>query len=163
MPKQFPITEFDMLTLPDYLQILKAVVPFMEYGMQRHISMLIRANELKHTIDFYKNPLNCNSFKSCNGCAGISSESSLTDILNNEALMNTVIQYCPENISNMISTFKNFSKMSDLFNLYNTFSGANNNDNSSSNPMSSFMNASQQKMYDDYIKQLDHLDLGSDK
>ena len=32
MAKQLPVTEFDILTLPDYLQLFKALIPFMEYG-----------------------------------------------------------------------------------------------------------------------------------
>lgn len=35
MAKQLPVTEFDILTLPDYLQLFKALIPFMEYGMQK--------------------------------------------------------------------------------------------------------------------------------
>ena len=35
----------------------------MEYGMQKKLSMLIRANELKHTLSFYNSPYSCNTFK----------------------------------------------------------------------------------------------------
>ena len=37
MPKQIPVTEFDILTQPDYIQLIKAILPFMEYNMQRRV------------------------------------------------------------------------------------------------------------------------------
>ncbi len=52
MPKQIPVTEFDILTQPDYIQLIKAILPFMEYNMQRRVSALIRTSELKNTIRF---------------------------------------------------------------------------------------------------------------
>ena len=83
MAKQLPVTEFDILTLPDYLQLFKALIPFMEYGMQKKLSMLIRANELKHTLSFYNSPYSCNTFKTCSNSSGINANTSLNDILNN--------------------------------------------------------------------------------
>ena len=82
MAKQLPVTEFDILTLPGYLQLFKALIPFMEYGMQKKLSMLIRANELKHTLSFYNSPYSCNTFKTCSNSSGINANTSLNDILN---------------------------------------------------------------------------------
>lgn len=68
------------LPLPDYLQLFKALIPFMEYGMQKKLSMLIRANELKHTLSFYNSPYSCNTFKTCSNSSGINANTSLNDI-----------------------------------------------------------------------------------
>ena len=142
MAKQLPVTEFDILTLPDYLQLFKALIPFMEYGMQKKLSMLIRANELKHTLSFYNSPYSCNTFKTCSNSSGINANTSLNDILNNEAIMKTIMAYCPDNIEQLINTYRNFSKMSDMLGMMDMFNNAS-GDNSFNNVNSSgFNNAS---------------------
>ena len=180
MAKQLPVTEFDILTLPDYLQLFKALIPFMEYGMQKKLSMLIRANELKHTLSFYNSPYSCNTFKTCSNSSGINANTSLNDILNNEAIMKTILAYCPDNIEQLINTYRNFSKMSDMFGMMDMFNNASSNEfnNNNSNNNSEFnnfnnntgsgefnnisinniLNSSQKDMYNEYIKQLDKLD-----
>lgn len=180
MAKQLPVTEFDILTLPDYLQLFKALIPFMEYGMQKKLSMLIRANELKHTLSFYNSPYSCNTFKTCSNSSGINANTSLNDILNNEAIMKTIMAYCPDNIEQLINTYRNFSKMSDMFGMMDMFNNASSNEfnNNNSNDNSEFnnfnnntgsgefnnisinniLNSSQKDMYNEYIKQLDKLD-----
>lgn len=180
MAKQLPVTEFDILTLPGYLQLFKALIPFMEYGMQKKISMLIRANELKHTLSFYNSPYSCNTFKTCSNSSGINANTSLNDILNNEAIMKTILAYCPDNIEQLINTYRNFSKMSDMFGMMDMFNNASSNEfnNNNSNDNSEFnnfnnstgsgefnnisinniLNSSQKDMYNEYIKQLDKLD-----
>lgn len=175
MAKQLPVTEFDILTIPDYLQLFKALIPFMEYGMQKRLSMLIRANELKHTLSFYNSPYSCNTFKTCSNSSGINANTSLNDILNNEAIMKTIMAYCPDNIEQLINTYRNFSKMSDMFNMMDMFnnasgdnsfnnnagSGGYNNENSSgfnNININNMLNSSQKDMYNEYIKQLDKLD-----
>ena len=180
MAKQLPVTEFDILTLPGYLQLFKALIPFMEYGMQKKLSMLIRANELKHTLSFYNSPYSCNTFKTCSNSSGINANTSLNDILNNEAIMKTILAYCPDNIAQLINTYRNFSKMSDMFGMMDMFNNASSNEfnNNNSNDNSEFnnfnnttgsgefnnisinniLNSSQKDMYNEYIKQLDKLD-----
>lgn len=137
MPKQIPLTEFDMVTQPDYIQLIKAILPFMEYNMQRTVSTLIRANELKNTIQFYNSPANCNIFKTCSNSSGINFNTPITEILNNEKLINAVTTYCSGNIVNMINTYKSFSKMSDIVNMMDLFSNsssANNTESTGNNP-----------------------------
>ena len=139
MPKQIPLTEFDMVTQPDYIQLIKAILPFMEYNMQRTVSTLIRANELKNTIQFYHSPANCNIFKTCSNSSGINFNTPITEILNNEKLINAVTTYCSGNIVNMINTYKSFSKMSDIVNmmdLFNNSASANNTESTGNNPFS---------------------------
>ena len=152
----------------------------MEYGMQKKLSMLIRANELKHTLSFYNSPYSCNTFKTCSNSSGINANTSLNDILNNEAIMKTILAYCPDNIEQLINTYRNFSKMSDMFGMMDMFNNASSNEfnNNNSNDNSEFnnfnnntgsgefnnisinniLNSSQKDMYNEYIKQLDKLD-----
>ncbi|MGN0328991.1 MAG: hypothetical protein ACI4D4_08425 [Lachnospira sp.] len=146
MAKTIPITEFDNLTLPEYIQIIKAIIPFMEYEMQRTFSILIRFCELISTIKFYESPVNCNKFVSCSDSKGISFNSGISDIINDKAIMNAILNNCPENIESIIRTYENYSQMSDLFNIFNSVNNSDNNsetehkkndDNSGNNPKDS--------------------------
>ena len=184
MSKTIPMTEFDMITQPDYIQLLKAILPFMEYNMQRSISTLIRTSELKNTIRFYSSPVNCNIFKSCCNSSGINFNTPISEILGNEQLINTVKTYCSGNIVNMINTYRNLNKMSDMFNMMDIFNNSSSNNSSSNNDeihndknnndgnnnyksnssintsdmLGNIMNSNQKDLYNEYIKQLDSLD-----
>lgn len=184
MSKSIPMTEFDMITQPDYIQLLKAILPFMEYNMQRRISTLIRTSELKNTIRFYNSPINCNIFKSCCNSSGINFNTPISEILGNEQLINTVKTYCSGNIVNMINTYRNLNKMSDMFNMMDIFNNSSSNNSSSNNDeihndknnndgnnnyksnssintsdmLGNIMNSNQKDLYNEYIKQLDSLD-----
>ena len=184
MSKSIPMTEFDMITQPDYIQLLKAILPFMEYNMQRSISTLIRTSELKNTIRFYSSPVNCNIFKSCCNSSGVKFNTPISEILGNEQLINTVKTYCSGNIVNMINTYRNLNKMSDMFNMMDIFNNSSSNNSSSNNDeihndknnndgnnnyksnssintsdmLGNIMNSSQKDLYNEYIKQLDSLD-----
>lgn len=184
MSKSIPMTEFDMITQPDYIQLLKAILPFMEYNMQRSISTLIRTSELKNTIRFYSSPVNCNIFKSCCNSSGINFNTPISEILGNEQLINTVKTYCSGNIVNMINTYRNLNKMSDMFNMMDIFNNSSSNNSSSNNDeihndknnndgnnnyksnssinasdmLGNIMNSSQRDLYNEYIRQLDSLD-----
>ena len=184
MSKSIPMTEFDMITQPDYIQLLKAILPFMEYNMQRSISTLIRTSELKNTMRFYSSPVNCNIFKSCCNSSGINFNTPISEILGNEQLINTVKTYCSGNIVNMINSYRNLNKMSDMFNMMDIFNNSSSNNSSSNNDeihndknnndgnnnyksnssintsdmLGNIMNSSQKDLYNEYIKQLDSLD-----
>ena len=186
MSKSIPMTEFDMITQPDYIQLLKAILPFMEYNMQRSISTLIRTSELKNTRRFYSSPVNCNIFKSCCNSSGINFNTPINEILGNEQLINTVKTYCSGNIVNMINTYRNLNKMSDMFNMMDIFNNSSSNNSSNNNDeihndknnndgnnnyksnsnssintsdmLGNIMNSNQKDLYNEYIKQLDSLD-----
>lgn len=184
MSKSIPMTEFDMITQPDYIQLLKAILPFMEYNMQRSISTLIRTSELKNTIRFYSSPVNCNIFKSCCNSSGINFNTPISEILGNEQLINTVKTYCSGNIVNMINTYRNLNKISDMFNMMDIFNNSSSNNSSNNNDeihndknnndgnnnyksnssintsdmLGNIMNSNQKDLYNEYIKQLDSLD-----
>lgn len=195
MENEMSLTEFDKLILPAPIQMLKAVIPFMEYGMQRQFSLLVRMQEMMSTVNFYNVPKNCVSFKAC-GCNPIITwNTPLNDILYNDEIVNAVLNCCPASYKNIFMNFKNYAQMSDLFNLYNSMNmygnqgdsqnnqnsqdnknskptgstSGNNTGNTSGNPagnnsfLQSFMNNSQQKMYDEYIKQLDKLDFNENQ
>lgn len=150
MSKSIPMTEFDMITQPDYNQLLKAILPFMEYNMQRSISTLIRTSELKNTIRFYNSPINCNIFKSCCNSSGINFNTPISEILGNEQLINTVTTYCSGNIVNMINTYRNLNKMSDMFNMMDIFNNiSSNNDEICNNKNNNYENKNDESNNDE--------------
>ncbi len=191
MSDSLPITEFDMITLNQTTQMFKALVPFLDYPLQRSISIFIRINELQQTMRFYNHPDNIQSFSSCN--SDFKPIHSFSDIMDNPKIIDEVLKYCPKNYVSMFNNIRQFSKMSDLFNLFGSmendagnfnFSGSqgssgktghftnSNNSESSGNvffnnmpkPLfNSFFKPEQQKMYDQYIKQLDKLDFDNIK
>lgn len=150
MSKSIPMTEFDMITQPDYIQLLKAILPFMEYNMQRRISTLIRTSELKNTIRFYNSPINCNIFKSCCNSSDINFNTPISEILGNEQLINTVTTYCSGNIVNMINTYRNLNKMSDMFNMMDIFNNiSSNNDEICNNKNNNYENKNDESNNDE--------------
>lgn len=122
MAKELPITEFDMITLNQTTQMFKAMLPFLDYSMQRSLSLFIRMNEFQQTMQFYSHPENINQFTTCSN-GSRQQIHSINDILANEEILNVILKYCPEQIANMINTFRQFSKMSDIMNMMNTASG----------------------------------------
>ena len=60
-----PITIFDMQTLPLLFQIIKAMIPFLDFPMAKMLSVIIRLNELNYTINYFRSP-DCADFISCN-------------------------------------------------------------------------------------------------
>ena len=119
MDKKLPITAFDMLTISQTMQLFKAALPFLDYELQKLVSMFIRINELKQTMNFYSCPKNYNTIKSCCPGPSLGLNSSLEDIVQNEALINAVLPYCPESYSSIIKNYQQFSKMSDVFSCFN--------------------------------------------
>jgi hypothetical protein len=119
MAKELPITEFDLATLSESTQMLKAMIPFLDFELQKSFSMIIRITELQQTMEFYNNPYNYNAFSACNAGPAQKPVRSLQDIMNNEKLINTVLVYCPQNIAPMIKNAIQFSKISELMNLLN--------------------------------------------
>lgn len=118
MSRNIPITEFDTLTVNPSMQILKALVPFLDYPLQRQVSLIIRITELQQTMKFFSNPSSVSGFSS--SLAGCDKKiHSIDDIFNNDELIDSLLVYCPENYASMIKTFRQFSKMSDLFNMMN--------------------------------------------
>ena len=116
--KELPITEFDMLTLPQYIQLAKSIIPFMEFGTQQTMSALLRAYEFSCTMNYYNRPESLR-MAACSTKPHLSLNSSIQDILGDERIMSTVLKYSPDNFKNILSNIKSYNKMSDLFNIFN--------------------------------------------
>lgn len=173
MAKKLPITPFDLITLPQSMQMFKAIIPYMDYNLQKNLSMLIRMNEFEQTMHFYNSPHSRNAFKSCSSNISFNS-GSINDFFSNPEIVNSILIYCPEKYASMINNFRNFSTMSDLFNSFNDNSQKGNdvhspssfdfsnifsgNKNGSDIIFNKFMNPEQQKMYNKYLEELDQIE-----
>ena len=106
--KELPITEFDMQTLPQFIQLAKAVLPFMEFNTQQALSPLLRAYEFSCTMNYYSRPESLR-IAACSAKPHLSLNSSIQDILSDENIMNVVLTYCPDNFKNILSNIKNYN------------------------------------------------------
>ena len=118
MDKKTPITFFDILTVNQSIQMLKALIPFLDFDLQKNLAIIIRINELLQTIDFYKITKNFCQIRSCIKSPILTPFSSLDNILCNDEIINTIIPYCPDEYISLLKNYKQFSKMSDIMNIF---------------------------------------------
>lgn len=118
MDKKTPITFFDILTVNQSIQMLKALIPFLDFDLQKNLAIIIRINELLQTIDFYKSTKNFCQIRNCIKSPILTPFSSLDNILCNDEIINTIIPYCPDEYISLLKNYKQFSKMSDIMNIF---------------------------------------------
>ena len=93
--KELPITEFDMQTLPQFIQLAKAILPFMEFNTQQTLSPLLRAYEFSCTMNYYSRPESLR-IAACSAKPHLSLNSPIQDMkillqsLGNYYILNTV-------------------------------------------------------------------------
>ena len=154
-----PITIFDMQTLPLLFQIIKAMIPFLDFPMAKMLSVIIRLNELNYTINYFRSP-DCADFISCN--SSIPHIHSISDLLENDDFICAILPYCPPEyaglIKNFMSMFNASNSAQDSSSDFHSDSGSDCKNSSKASQFGSFMDSSQQKLYDEYLKQLDSLD-----
>lgn len=165
MDKKTPITDFDFNTTPWMIQMAKAALPFFDSFTQLRLSVLIRFFEFRCTIEYFNNEKNVYQ---CNSTHKGIDIPYIIDLTSNQDFLNCISPYCPPMIFNIIKNYKAFSSMSDIFkssgmndnpfNLANT--GNSSMSGSMNDPSSIFManmSKEQQKLYDEYLKQLDNI------
>lgn len=127
MKKNCPLlTEFDQITLGNSTQIMKAVLPFLDFKTQKMLSMFIRIRELIATVEFYRS----------NAAVAFSREHA--GGLTQSDLMCALKTYCPDmnldmidnfnnfmQMENMMSAFQNMANMSEFDNMFNAAGGQN--------------------------------------
>ena len=108
--KELPITEFDMLTLPQYIQLAKSIIPFIEFVTQQTMSAFLREYEFSCTMNYYNRPESLR-MAACSTKPHLSLNSSIQDILGDERIISTVLKYSPDNFKNILSNIKSYNKM----------------------------------------------------
>ena len=115
MAKELPITEFDLRTVDESTQMFKAMIPFLDYQLQKPLSLIIRMNEFSQTLRFYNSSPGTPAIRGQSSHAYINS---INDIFTNDDFLNTLMPYCPEKYAAMIEQFRSFSKVSEMMNLF---------------------------------------------
>lgn len=169
------MTEFDIATLEDSTQILKALIPYMDFPVQKSMAIIVRLIELMDTVRCYGSgfPVFPDKTKA-----------------DNEEIMSELSKYCPQYIRQNINMITQMMQLSNMMNLYKDmeqnpeFTNIMNimkemqNDNASFEPsypdehggagvsgdqnadgsfIQGMMNDEQTKLYNDYLEQIDNI------
>ena len=129
------LTEFDIATTNQEIQMLKAFIPFVEPSLQRTLALCIRLFELISTLDFYNHlgedcPLNRKT-------------------KDKKAIFNEIKKYCPKENIEMFEMMSNMDNISEYLKMYQAMSTPS-KENSQSDVLKNFLTPEQQKMYESY-------------
>ena len=129
------LTEFDIATTTQEIQMLKAFIPFVEPSLQRTLALCIRLFELISTMDFYNHleedcPLNRKT-------------------KDKKAIFNEIKKYCPKENMEMFEMMSNMDNISEYLKMYQAMSTPS-KENSQSDVLKNFLTPEQQKMYESY-------------
>lgn len=105
--EELPLTEFDQETLSESTQMTKALIPFLNFQMQKTLSIIIRFQELMQTIDYFKKPIHQTS-----GSVFHKSDASMDEILK------AVGHYCGKSYAKNFDMILNIMKMTNVVNMY---------------------------------------------
>ena len=179
-----PVTEFDQITTSNSILMLKSLIPFLDFPIQKGFSIMIRIQELQQTLSYFNAPFHQSSSLSMNHKDATS-----------EDILNSIMCYCPQKNLDMIKQMRNIMQMTNVFkmygdmeqnpdfqNIFNTMNSMNNadinndkpptessNNNQDTNPasdtpvsndtLSNFMNSEQKRKYEEYLEQLENIDI----
>lgn len=141
-----PLTEFDQLTLGNSTQIIKAILPYFDFQTQRMVSLIIRIQELKATINFYRNHTEAACAK---GWASGFSQQDLFQIIK---------KIYPDFNFDMINSFNTFMQMENMMS-----SNSKNDESDNFNMAHNMMNPTQQQCYEEFLKDLEKIDFESEE
>lgn len=117
-----PMTEFDMATLDDSTQMMKAIIPYIGFPMQKSMAIMIRIKELTDTIKCYsKGPVFPD--RSSAGQAEILSSLGQClppDLQNSINMMSQMMQF-----SNAMNLYKDMEQSPEFMNIMNMMNGMN--------------------------------------
>ena len=120
------LTEFDIATTNQEIQMLKAFIPFVEPSLQRTLALCIRLFELISTLDFYNHKKK-----------------------DKKAIFNEIKKYCPKENMEMFEMMSNMDNISEYLKMYQAMSTPS-KENSQSDVLKNFLTPEQQKMYESY-------------
>lgn len=99
-----PMTEFDIITTDDTTQMMKAIIPYIGFPLQKSMAIMIRLKELQDTIRCY-NSSQCMFLNKASG--------------NSNDMFEALCRYCPPDIAANINTIRQMSQFSDIMKMYN--------------------------------------------
>lgn len=116
-----PMTEFDMATLDDSTQMMKAIIPYLSFPMQKSMAVMVRIKELTDTIRCYNQG---RVFPDKSGAGQAEMLSALgrycsPDIQNSINMMNQMMQF-----SNAMNLYKDMEQSPEFMNIINMMNEA---------------------------------------
>lgn len=131
------VLAFDTLFTTNRVQIIKCLLPYLDYELQRSLAIMIKYQELKYTISYFQN----HPYQICS-C----SKADKPDI---HKLLLTLLPYCSQSqkemlkqVDQMFSAMEMYQEMSQMMELMKDVKGPENGDssedsqNTSSSPFS---------------------------
>lgn len=103
------LTEFDQMTLGNSTQMIKAILPFLDYQTQRILSMIIRLKELMSTLEFYRRNISSLPFPGTQA-----------DGFSQNDMFNEIKKYCPAGSLDMIQKMTSFMQMENMMSAMKT-------------------------------------------
>lgn len=174
-----PMTEFDMATLDDSTQMMKAIIPYLSFPMQKSMAVMVRIKELTDTIRCYNQG---RVFPDKSGAGQAEMLSALgrycsPDIQNSINMMNQMMQF-----SNVMNLYKDMEQSPEFMNIINMMNEAGSqttntpydgeditdaanaaglmntmNNQPPDEVLQGMMNDEQMEMYNDYLNEIDEI------
>lgn len=171
-----PMTEFDMVTLDDSTQIMKALIPYLDFSVQKSMAVMVRLKELTDTLRCYSE-------------GRIFPDKSKAG---NEEIFSALGRYCPPDIRNSLNMMTQMMQFSNAMNMYNemeqspeftnimnmmneinetnsqpanemsdsddtTDNSGNSGNSSPESLLEGMMNSEQMEMYNSYLQEIDNI------
>ena len=139
-----PMTEFDIITTDDTTQMMKAIIPYIDFPLQKNMAIMIRIKELQDTIRCY----------SSSQCIFLNKAS-----CGSNDMMDALCKYGPPDIASGINTIRQMSQFSDIMKMSNDMEQNPQMKNimNMMNDTDSLMDDSQRSLYNEYLEQLDDI------
>lgn len=140
------MTEFDIVTLDESLQMIKTFIPYLNRDMQKTFAIMIRIMELISTIRYY-NDSNSIIIKK--------------ELKNSAEMLNILGQGMPKEMQDSLKSMSQIMQMQDTMNIMNAMNVMNSTNESPENAQSTdemlanMMDEEQMQMYDEYMRQID--------
>ncbi len=141
------LTEFDQMTLGNSTQMIKAILPFMDWRTQQMLSMVIRLKEMMATIDYYKKHASQHFGK------GFAAD------FNQSQLISAISRYCPDINLDLFANMKTFMDMENMMSAMDKASSTANSGAASSDFsfVENMMNPEQKRAYDEFLKNFEDI------
>ncbi len=133
------LTEFDIATSGNEIQMLKAFIPFVEPAHQKSLALCIRMMEFMKTMDFYNHMTY--------PCPLSRSSRDKKDILNE------IKKFCPKKDMEILEMMSNMDKITEYIKMYEAMS-APKSENKQTDVLKNFLSPEQQKMFETYENML---------
>ena len=119
------VLAFDTLFTTNQVQIIKCLLPYLDYETQKHLAIMIKYQELKYTISYFQN----HPYQICS-CAK-------TDQPDIHKLLPTLLPYCSQpqkemlkQVEQIFSAMEMYQEMSQMMELMKDVKGPENGDSS---------------------------------